>query len=282
MKKSVKIAMLIASILCAAGVVLCAVGLFAFHFDFSQLNVYPIETNFHEVEEKFENISIEIRTADVVFALSENGECRVVCEETEKIKHSVTVVDDTLVIKVEDSRKWYDYIGFFFGRTLVTVYLPQTDYRALSIKTDTGDVEMPSGFVFEEGCVETDTGDIMWRAQVAKDLNITVDTGDICFDSAGAENIRVESNTGDVEFHDTVATESIFVETDTGDVNFDRSDAASIFVETDTGDVEGTLLSEKVFFTETDTGDIDVPRGTTGGRCEIRTDTGDIEIGIVR
>ena len=42
----------------------------------------------------------------------------------------------------------------------------------------------------------------------------------------------------------------------------------------------GTLRSEKVFLVESDTGSIEVPKTTTGGRCEIRTDTGDIRIDI--
>ncbi len=46
------------------------------------------------------------------------------------------------------------------------------------------------------------------------------------------------------------------------------------------GDVKGTLLSEKAFFAESDTGDIDVPKTNVGGRCEITTDTGDIQIQI--
>ena len=49
---------------------------------------------------------------------------------------------------------------------------------------------------------------------------------------------------------------------------------------THTGDVSGNLLSDKVFITETDTGRIDVPKTTTGGKCEIKTDTGDIRISI--
>ena len=49
---------------------------------------------------------------------------------------------------------------------------------------------------------------------------------------------------------------------------------------TDTGEVKGTLRSEKIFFTESDTGKISVPKSVTGGRCEITTDTGDIEIEI--
>lgn len=47
-----------------------------------------------------------------------------------------------------------------------------------------------------------------------------------------------------------------------------------------TGDVTGTLLSEKVFITETGTGSVNVPKTVTGGKCEIKTSTGDIQIEI--
>ena len=49
----------------------------------------------------------------------------------------------------------------------------------------------------------------------------------------------------------------------------------------DTGDVEGSLLSEKIFYTETSIGNIRVPKGTSGGMCEVETDTGDISFTII-
>ena len=42
----------------------------------------------------------------------------------------------------------------------------------------------------------------------------------------------------------------------------------------------GSLLSDKVFITETDTGNVNIPKTTDGGKCEIKTDTGDIKIKI--
>jgi len=69
-------------------------------------------------------------------------------------------------------------------------------------------------------------------------------------------------------------------ESDTGDVKFDGCDAAEIFVETDTGDVKGSLLTDKIFIVQTDTGSVDVPKTATGGKCEITTSTGDINISI--
>ena len=322
MRRSAKIAMLIASILCFAGVITCAVGLFGMRFDFSKLNTQPIVTNTHEVTEDFAHISIQTNTADVVFAVSEDDNCHVVCNETEKLTHSVTVEGDTLVIKTEDHRKWYDHIGIFFGEISVTVYLPKYQYDHITIETDTGDVEMPGDFQFGETKVKTDTGDVTWRSIVFGSFTLTTDTGDISLkkiavtktlkitshtgdinldglevtkleievdtgktmvcDCLVGDSISVECNTGDVLLKNTRAQGRLVIETDTGDVKFDRSDAASILVETDTGDVTGTLLSEKIFFTESDTGDIHVPRGTSGGKCEITTDTGDIVIEIVK
>ena len=44
----------------------------------------------------------------------------------------------------------------------------------------------------------------------------------------------------------------------------------------------GTLLSAKIFVHRTSTGDIKLPETTTGGKCKISTDTGDIKISIVQ
>ena len=67
----------------------------------------------------------------------------------------------------------------------------------------------------------------------------------------------------------------------TGDVTFERCGAKKIRVKTDTGRVQGTLLGEMVFYAKTDTGKVRVPKSTTGGLCEITTDTGDIIFSII-
>ena len=80
---------------------------------------------------------------------------------------------------------------------------------------------------------------------------------------------------------DVIAVGMISVERSTGDVKLDSCDAGEISVTTDTGDVTGSLLTDKVFITQTDTGRVNVPETTSGGKCRIFTDTGDIQIEIV-
>ena len=94
--------------------------------------------------------------------------------------------------------------------------------------------------------------------------------------------IEIETDTGDVTLKNTLCRRDLSITTDTGDVSFDRLDAESLTIETDTGDVEGTLLSDKTFDTKSQTGDENVPLGTTGGLCKVKSQTGDIEIRVVK
>ena len=191
---------------------------------------------------------------------------------------------------------------------------------ALNIKTSTGDMKIrnvnPTSITLTAG-----TGDIeLYKAKIDGEVSITTDTGAQKLLEVSCRNLNMQCSTGGLDCHQTqiegafqfqsstgrvaigqvtcgsvsgtatsgdIVCEGLTVagelrmETDTGDVALTRSDAATLHITTDTGDIEGSLLSEKIFFTESDTGHIRVPKGTAGGTCEIRTDTGDITFTVV-
>ena len=113
-------------------------------------------------------------------------------------------------------------------------------------------------------------------------MSVKVSTGKATLSDVTCREFISEGSTGSLTLKNVVASGKINVKRSTGDVKFDSSDAAEIAVKTSTGDVTGTLKSEMIFFADTRTGDVDVPRTTTGGKCEISTTTGDIEIKIVK
>ena len=306
-----------ATLLVVIGIVVFSVAVISTGGDFTKLGTGKFETNNYEIIEDFGNITIETNTADVTLVPSSDGKCRVVCYELEKVRHSVAVSGDALLIEAIDTRRWYDYIDFNFEAPKITVYIPEGDYASLSIKSNTGDVEIPKNFKFNSIDVFESTGDVKLLASASGSVKIKASTGDISLEnmSAGsldlsvstgrvtASDVRCEGDvridvstgrvnltdvtckslvsdgdTGDIYLKNVIATDRLEIERDTGDVRLDGSDAGEIFIETDTGDVTGTLLSSKVFIVETDTGRKDVPKTTTGGRCEISTDTGDIRI----
>lgn len=306
---------IIAAVLVIVGAVLFTGVMVSLNWDFSRLGTVKYETNTHTVGEEFQNVNIVTQTAEVVFLPSPDGECRIVCHEDEKQKHTVSTEGETLNIVVSDARKWYEYIGISWGMSKITVYLPNTEYGALCVKGSTGDVKLTGNFVFDSVDVASSTGDVELGASVNGAVKIKLSTGDISLsnmtageldlsvstgkitvvsaDCQGAVSIGVSTgrtelsdvrcgsltstgSTGNITLKNTVADDSINVKRSTGNVYFENSDASEIFISTSTGDVKGSLLSDKVFLAESDTGRIEVPKTIAGGRCEIVTDTGNI------
>lgn len=288
-------------------------------WDFAKLSTVRFETNTHDVTEPFGNISLVTDTADIVFALSNDGKCSVKCYEEENAKHSVTVENGTLNVKINEQKSLYDYIGFYFGSPKITVYLPKAEYSALSVKGGTGNIEIPKSFTFESADISLSTGDVDFSAAARKEVKIKTGTGNICTEDTSADsltlsvttgkitvsdvtcagditvgvstgkteltdvsckNIISDGTTGSISMDRVIAENKFSIERSTGDVKFKSCDAAELYVKTSTGNVTGSLLTDKVFITETDTGRIDIPKTSVGGRCEINTGTGDIEIKI--
>lgn len=319
MRKIMKIWLIIAASLVLIGCIIFVGVMTVLKWDFAKLSTIKYETNDYEIHEDYENIVILTNTADLVFVPSENAETSVVCYEQKNVQHSVTVKDGTLVIEVNDTRKWYEYIGINFRTPKITVYIPQGEYGSLSVKSSTGDVQISENFQFESIDISVSTGDVKNYASASESIKVKTSTGDIRVENVSAgsldlsvstgdvtvksvtcagdlkikvstgdtnlsditcKNVTSNGSTGDISLQNVIAAEKISVERSTGDVKFDGSDAAELFVKTNTGNVTGSLLSEKIFFTETDTGSVDVPKTMTGGRCEIITNTGNIRISI--
>ena len=319
MSKGKKWWLILAAILTAAGLVIFLGAMAVLDFDFRRLNLMKFETNTYEAEEAFDRIVIDVDTTEIEFARSDSAQCKIVCIEREREKHTAAVKDGTLTIGTLDTRKWYDYIGFSFGSPKLTVYLPREKYASLSVNTHTGDLEIPADFAFENLTVSGTTADVNCMASVSDIMNIELTTGDIEISGITAGALALSATTGRIELSsvtcngamevstttggmkltdvtcqsltsrgdtgrmilkNVIASDSMSIERSTGNVVFEGSDAEQIQVKTSTGHVTGTLLSPKVFVTETGTGRVRVPKTASGGKCEITTGTGNIEIDI--
>lgn len=235
------------------------------------------QTNTHELNDAFNSIFIDTDTADIKLVRSDDGKCRIVCFESEKAKHSVSVKDSKLIIT---DRKWYEFIGIFTKSPDITVYLPNAEYNSLTIKNDTGDVKIREEFKFEAVSITSSTGDISLKNTTAKSIELSVSTGKIEIANLNCKSLTSKGSMGDISLNNVIAAEILSVNRSTGDVKLEKCDAGEISIKTATGDVEGTLLTEKTFVTKSSTGDINVPKNAKGGKCEITTSTGDIKITI--
>ena len=92
--------------------------------------------------------------------------------------------------------------------------------------------------------------------------------------------LHAETDTGHIELENVIGSGIFELKSDTGDIDLNGCDAAELYIETDTGSISGELLTDKIFFAESDTGHVSVPKTMTGGRCEIKTDTGSVEVRV--
>lgn len=317
MKKSKKIALIVAIVLIVSGIVVSLIAFFSVDFDAAKLTT-PVYENTYTVDEEFSGISIKELDGDIRFMPAEDDICTIVCYEEENVFHTVDVVNDTLVIDKEDNRKWYEHIGFYTEETEMLVYLPKDHYEKLEVSASSGDVVLTNEFVFDDADIslssgsvdigtniknslkietssgnvniinpssenmniKTSSGKVTIESVSVGNIDVVTQSGDIYVKDAGSENMYLESSSGEVVMDSVVNVGDLEVVTQSGEVEMIESDAKSIYIKTSSGDVSGSLLSDKIFVCETDSGEVDVPISADGGRCEVKTSSGDIEFTI--
>lgn len=268
-------------------------------WSFKRLFSSSFTTNKYDITENYKNVWISASTADIEFVPCDQNKTAVECFERNNMAHIVRVHNNTLSIELLDSRKWYEHLVINFETPKIKVYIPKGDYAELSVKSHTGDIEIPNGLTFEtmnvalttgdvevaasvkgKAKIKTTTGDIKAKNLTAQNIELSVSTGDMKLNNINCESLTAKGSTGDCVLKGVIAKYGFYIERSTGDIKFDGADAAEIYAKTSTGDIKGTLLSEKVFLASSDTGSVKVPQTIVGGRCELVTDTGDIKIEI--
>lgn len=335
MTKTTKNWLIAAAALIFAGALLFVTALALGGWNIDKLGTVEYVETTLEPSGDFENIAIKVYTTDIKFLPAEDGKCRIVCCEDEKVKHTAEVRDGALVVDTDDSRIWLNFISFSFKNPTMTVYLPKSEYSLLGIETDTGAVDIPKDFAFESIDIQGHTGAVKCSASAERTVEIELDTGAIALNGVSAGNMKLktdtgsikldggktdgsivaetgtghigieniecgeiradvdtgrvdlknvgcgglyaETDTGDIELENVLGSGKFELISDTGDIGLNGCDAAELYIETDTGSISGKLLSDKIYFAESDAGRVSVPKTSTGGRCEIKTDTGSID-----
>ncbi|HQC55187.1 MAG TPA: DUF4097 family beta strand repeat-containing protein [Clostridia bacterium] len=278
-----------------------------------------IVTNTHDVDEPFNKLNIDLATAALEITVSADDKVKVICDEKEKVYHSVSVDDNTLKIKVEDKREWHEKLLFSLKRMKVTVYLPEGAYGDLLIDSAVGNVKVADKLTFNSIMVDIATGEVEINSNVnqsievdgatgsvkinnvtARGIDISSSTGSVIFNKVNVtnnieidcstgkitltdvtcQNLTTDVSTGETKFIRTIVAEKIKAESSTGSIIFDKSDAASLDIQATTGSIKGTLLTSKIFQATSEMGSINVPNTTTGGICKLKTTVGSIDIQI--
>ena len=221
MTKTVKIWLIAAALLLIVGILFFVGVMSAVNWDFTKLSTVKYETNEYKIKDKYTSITVVTNTSDVLILPSDGNETRVVCYEEEKLKHSVSVVEDTLSIELNNKRKWYDHIGINLGSPKITVYIPAGEYGALMLKGDTGDAEIAKDFKFSSINAEVSTGDVICYASSSHSVRIKASTGHIMLNGVTAGSLELAVSTGKIEISRAECTGDVKISTSTGKTNIE-------------------------------------------------------------
>ncbi len=290
------VSLLIALGLIVLGLLVLLIPLAANNWNFAALDPHKYETNTHTVTEDFAAISIDTSISDLTVLPSEDGTCRAVIYEQERLPHTVTVEDGTLKIRETDKRRWYDHIGGF-DHPRITLYLPAASYGALTVDISTGDVLLSEGFTFASFALRGSTGDVTCRANILGDLNIDISTGDIALESITAGAVTLHGSTGDVvakgvacaSFASTRSTGHTRIEgltaegnvtlsCSTGRTELSAMSAADLSLRVTTGRSALTDVTARSLHSEGDTGRITLENAVFTDTLTIVRSTGDVTL----
>ena len=231
-----------AGVLTVLGAILLGGVMTVAKWDFTRLSTAKYETNEYTITEEYQSVRVVSKTADVTFVPSKDGATTVRCVEESRVRHTVSVTDAALTVEVDDTRKWYHYIGIDFGRPHITVFLPADTYDTLTVETDTGDVNIPPDFTFASAKVTGHTGDVTYNAPATGDVSIQTTTGRIKVQNVTASGLSLTVSTGNIFVAGVDCQGAVSVNVSTGKAHLSDVQCQTLISDGSTGD----LLLESV------------------------------------
>lgn len=316
-----KTALIVAVICLIVGALLAGAGWVLLQQSPVDRNTVKDVVEVYHVSESPKQIKIDTIESRVEILPIEGDEWRVECKETEKLSHTIDLVDGVLTVKQTDNRRWYEYIGILdgFQKNSVTVYLPRGTYELLDVASTSGSIKVGEGFVFAGASLKNTSDSISMASFVEGALTVKNTSGDIIVSGGVGGNLttrntsgitrilggvngelringtsdRIEvknatptkaeiSNTsGSIYLENVVCKESCSIENTSGDIELAHCDALSFDLKSTSGDIRVSLLSAKTFDCHATSGDVHTPKDGNGGTFRARSTSGDIRITVV-
>ena len=255
------------------------------------------EEGVYVIESDFSSLFLTTGEADITFAPSDGGECRIEVYKSGIYGFSSEVKDGSLNIGFKKRPVWYAFINLGFKSPEIKIYLPSSVYDSLTVKADTGGVQIPESFAFATVDVDVSTGDVEYAARESASVKISASTGHITVSRANVSgDITLSVSTGGIEISETTSGGKVTAGASTGDVEITSLKAASLAITTSTGDVNitDTTVSGEItqiidtgatvfdgvvcdkLTTDGSTGDIDLKGFRAEAALTVKRSTGDV------
>lgn len=215
--------------------------------------------------------------ADFQILPSENNICRVEYTENETVRYAVTTENNVLHICRADSRTMFSFFKFYRAQRSepVRVYLPQGAYKLLEVKATSGDIAVPSGYIFDTVSLHSASGDIACCAEFGS-LSAETASGDIALKNAKCNAAELCAASGDATLENVKLGKNSCIETASGKVQITNLEAAELNVETASGKVSLENAECAALHINTASGGVELTHTVSADVMEIGTASGSI------
>lgn len=255
------------------------------------------EINRYENLNGIDHILVDATSSNVTIAPSTDGTISVECKNLETMKYYVGVEGSSLVVKYNP--EWHQrlFSGALFrnDETAATIYLPEGEYRQLTVELTSGSFVVPEGYTFGTADVEVTSGSVKFSADVTHGLDAECTSGDMAFVGVDCARLEVEltsgeltlldvncsvldaeATSGSIDITNLAAIGGLAVEVTSGEINLSNVTAATAYFEATSGEISASdLIVAWLMQIEMTSGDADLER-CDAGSMEIEVTSGSV------
>ena len=204
MKKHIKILIIISVISIFIGAALMLGALLALRNNASSVVTgLEFKESVYTITDPFTNINIHTINSSIELLPSPDGICRIVCSDSKKLYHQVSVTESSsgsqLNISQCEDWQWFEMLYDLYRKDALSllIYLPETEYTLLHADSSSGNITIAPDFRFQTVNTYTSSGNTKITTLDAETLSVCSLSGDLIVDDLEAtQDIYLESISG--------------------------------------------------------------------------------------
>ena len=249
MSRTIKIALIAAGFLMAAGLIITFISVASTGFDTQEISDGDYVERTFKLEDDFESIYVDATSEDISF-YETDGQSYVVSFQRDDIDVKVGISNNTLKVETEMTN-WFS-MGINFQNPTIKIYLNKTAFAGdLTIKSSSGNVDVPSTLQFSNAFLKSTSGDIAMSAQVSNRVQTDASSGNIVIYGLKAKAFEGDTSSGNITLTSCSFDNDSKITCSSGDITVKDSEFGSLLTETTSGDqrmngvnVSGSLSCE--------------------------------------
>lgn len=276
----IKVFIISAVSLIVVGLTVAIVTLAANQFNIGELTE-ELVPNTYSIKGEFNSIECDLDIADVDILYISEGESFVSSLENDKISFTVEVVDG--VLKITENTKienWYDF--FNWSSVCVDLYINKNTFTNVTIKNDTGDINILDAFKIDNLVIDSDTSNINLSGLEVKSLDSNISTGDFYIENSSITSLKSKTSTGESKIRNCKVLENVTIEASTGKIYLENFEiGGKLHVTVSTGKIEISETTCDSYESSSSTGTVKLTDLVVTNDMNIKTSTGDVKLNSI-